>query len=420
MRLRIFICFLILFVKIGMGQVVVTLAGSGTTSDSPQLSPYTNNYDNSRNQFIITAAQIWGAGGPHGGSISTIGFRASTNGDNCNFTFNIQIKTTTTFTHANTTLTTAGGWDGGFTSFYSGTINSGSVSGWKDYAGTAFCWNGSDNIEIQICKQNSCSNPAAPYVYYHTTSSTCGQVQRYGYGSGGTGSNCSWYPSVPLYYGRSRDIPDIRFTITPSGGCPATGSLPTSTIALCMVLPISLAEFDATPTGEKVSVNWTTATEANTDYYIVERSADGISYEEVTKIKGAGNSMSLLDYSIIDPNPISGISYYRLKQVDIYGAIEYSEPVDIQFEGKEIAINNVHPNPTNSNISFDVYSPSKGPLVIEVIEYTGRVVSRNIQNIEKGTSHIDTKLDELAQGIYFIKATFEKTGNSSITRVIKK
>lgn len=89
-------------------------------------------------------------------------------------------------------------------------------------------------------------------------------------------------------------------------------------------LPIELLYFDALAIGAQVALNWATATEQNNDFFTVERSADGLIWEEVLVMNGAGTSIHKIDYSAVDSRPLSGLSYYRLKQTDYDGQFSYS------------------------------------------------------------------------------------------------
>jgi hypothetical protein len=108
-------------------------------------------------------------------------------------------------------------------------------------------------------------------------------------------------------------------------------------------LPVSLVSFTASVNKDKVLLDWTTASEINNNYFIVEKSADGNSFTEMDKIKGAGNSATTRHYHLTDYNPDPGISYYRLKQTDYDGAITYSKWVDVNVQLKyDISVG---PNP---------------------------------------------------------------------------
>jgi hypothetical protein len=112
-------------------------------------------------------------------------------------------------------------------------------------------------------------------------------------------------------------------------------------------LPIELISFDAKLKGTFVDLNWQTATEINNDYFVVERASEDLDWEPILTVTGAGNSNSILTYSDKDRDPLTGLSYYRLKQVDFDGGYAYSDPVSIfnnQIEDREEVF--MHPNPS--------------------------------------------------------------------------
>ncbi len=96
-----------------------------------------------------------------------------------------------------------------------------------------------------------------------------------------------------------------------------------------VVLPVSLISFDAKKQGQNNVVFWSTITEENCDYYTLEKTLDGTSYEIVGKMKGGGNSLSLLEYSLVDYDVRKTINYYRLKQTDTDGAEKISALVSV-------------------------------------------------------------------------------------------
>ncbi|MDX5346134.1 MAG: T9SS type A sorting domain-containing protein, partial [Hymenobacteraceae bacterium] len=111
-------------------------------------------------------------------------------------------------------------------------------------------------------------------------------------------------------------------------------------------LPVELLYISATAEGEAVNVRWATASEQNSDYFTVERSSDGVLFEPVATVKGAGFSNELNTYQVMDKNPLQGISYYRLKQADLDGQVNYSKIQSVAFSGNALPGFVVFPNPS--------------------------------------------------------------------------
>ena len=98
-------------------------------------------------------------------------------------------------------------------------------------------------------------------------------------------------------------------------------------------LPIELLEFNAWPQGEVVLVDWATATEIDNLWFDVERSADGSAFSSIDRVPGAINSQSTLNYNTVDEAPLSGTSYYRLRQTDLDGSSTTSSVVTVVRSG---------------------------------------------------------------------------------------
>ena len=112
-------------------------------------------------------------------------------------------------------------------------------------------------------------------------------------------------------------------------------------------LPVELIYFDAEPiNGTQSLLRWATASELDNQTFIIERAPDALHWMPIGQVPGAGSSTEMHDYSMIDASPLSGINYYRLKQVDIDGNILYSDIVQVQFgEAACSAVLIAHPNP---------------------------------------------------------------------------
>jgi hypothetical protein len=89
-------------------------------------------------------------------------------------------------------------------------------------------------------------------------------------------------------------------------------------------LPIGIVSFDAKKQGQNNVVFWNTITEENCDYYTLEKTLDGTSYEIVGKMNGGGNSSSLLEYSLVDYDVRKTLNYYRLTETNTDGGEKMS------------------------------------------------------------------------------------------------
>ena len=171
-------------------------------------------------------------------------------------------------------------------------------------------------------------------------------------------------------------------------------------------LPIELTDFTATCSNSKVYVNWNTATELNNQYYTLERSGDGVHFEPITYINGHGTTLYANHYSYIDEAPLSGISYYRLKQTDFNGTSKTFRIESVSCDkSNDISI---YPNPNKG--SFVVNGTSAGAELI-VTDIVGKVILQTITTAEQ--TSVD--LTKFSTGIYYI--TVKQNGINTTKKV---
>ncbi|MBP7262083.1 MAG: T9SS type A sorting domain-containing protein [Bacteroidia bacterium] len=167
------------------------------------------------------------------------------------------------------------------------------------------------------------------------------------------------------------------------------------------VLPIVLTEFDAVNIGLANLLTWTTATELNNDYFSIERSSDARTFESIGIVSGAGNSSALLHYQFTDEAPLSGINYYRLKQVDFNGDISISMIRSV-LNTSTIAIN-IYPNPATDFITIQFAGQEQTNVSIALLDQTGRQIQLHyIGDIAKNQL-VQLPVSDLPAGVYFIK-----------------
>ncbi|MBL4658134.1 MAG: T9SS type A sorting domain-containing protein [Flavobacteriales bacterium] len=169
-------------------------------------------------------------------------------------------------------------------------------------------------------------------------------------------------------------------------------------------LPIELQYFDAILlNNQTVSVEWTTVVELNNDFFTVERSATGVDFKALASIPGAGNSNGLLNYNLPDLTPLTGVSYYRLKQTDYDGSYTYSQTVAVNLEG--INLINIYPVPAVDNMMAIVLSAFETGISFQILDLTGRKVVNVDFVVQEGLNEISLDVSSLASGNYMLSLT---------------
>lgn len=198
----------------------------------------------------------------------------------------------------------------------------------------------------------------------------------------------------------------------------ASGASATTNCAI-VTLPVSLLYFNAIPNDGVVDLNWETESEENNDYFEIERSVDAVNWETIAKKDGQGNSTVRTKYAHTDNNPYSGLSYYRLKQIDFDLSYKHTNIISVDLSKNNESISNVHPNPTNDLVYYDLITKSKGDITIEVINYAGEVVYFENKQVELGKNALNISLQDLKNGVYLIKVKIENTGKTLTQKIIK-
>ena len=146
--------------------------------------------------------------------------------------------------------------------------------------------------------------------------------------------------------------------------------------------PVTLSSFSLSASAATVTLYWTTASEINNNYFAVERSADGISFEEIGQVKGNGTSVIIHNYSFLDASPLGGTAYYRLAQYDYNGNLNYSKIISTTTENKVEVI--VAPNPFANTTSLIVSGAPQLPVQLKVLDLTGKTMHSGTYNTNEG------------------------------------
>lgn len=173
-------------------------------------------------------------------------------------------------------------------------------------------------------------------------------------------------------------------------------------------LGVELLYFNALLEDEGVLCFWSTASESNNDYFILEKSLDGLNFDSLAVIKGIGNSNSKSDYNYMDYNPERGITYYKITQVDLDGKKTYYNPISVKYIQPEIF--SIRPNPNNSGLF--IYSSSKS---IDQIKISSSIGKTFYMNSPTQSSSID--LSQYSEGTYFLTILYSN-GDSETSKIV--
>lgn len=156
-----------------------------------------------------------------------------------------------------------------------------------------------------------------------------------------------------------------------------------------------------------VKVSWETAWEKNNSHFEILRSYNAKNFEVIGTVDAKGEASETSTYSFYDKNPLPGVSYYRIRQVDFQGNDQIqkdmlSKIVSATSRDSDEVI--VFPNPTSGVLSIQINDPV-GLKDWKLTDSSGKVLNA-------GTSHA-VKTDDISSGIYVLEI---RTLNGDIYR----
>jgi hypothetical protein len=197
------------------------------------------------------------------------------------------------------------------------------------------------------------------------------------------------------------------------------GSVGKVTITVANLLPITLLTFQARPQAGGILLEWRTAAELNNDYMAVERSADGRVFDEIGRVPGQGDSYAPRSYSFRDEYPLRGINYYRLRQVDYDGRMEYHPIITVAFEAAGGLSLEAFPSPAAEELrlrwSARDLAGARDVAVLRLYDIQGRPLGEYPVSGAGGVFYLPVK--GLAPGVYLVELW--QRGERVLARFVK-
>jgi len=172
------------------------------------------------------------------------------------------------------------------------------------------------------------------------------------------------------------------------------------------VFPVNLVSFTGSVQGNENSLRWITKTESNNKGFELQRSVDGKNFTSIAVIASkaeGGSSATELSYSYNDKSPIAGTNYYRLKQIDKDGKINYSSIVELKNGKNRFEISSVYPNPAKETINLSITSGVSEKATISLTDLNGRIVKQLNVALNAGDNYININVNALAPGSYIVR-----------------
>lgn len=184
-------------------------------------------------------------------------------------------------------------------------------------------------------------------------------------------------------------------------------------------LPVTLTNFTAKLQKGNGLLNWSTATEQNSDYFSVLRSADGLHFSNIGKVAAAGNSTYRQQYDYTDYDVANlGFDklYYRLQQFDKDGKFSYSKIVMLTINTGFTA--SVSPIPVANQLTVNIASAKKQTVLITITDMASKTITSAAKPVEAGSTTLTYSAASWTRGVYQVQIT-QANGNKQTISVIR-
>lgn len=242
------------------------------------------------------------------------------------------------------------------------------------------------------------------YLYYAKVLADCSGNS---VGTHDTGNGMTYY----FLFQYSSDFRPVYYHLNTSGIEMHGGATETSELMnpeICeSTLPVELLNFNASCQDDHILVNWSTASEQNSDYYIILQSEDNIHFSPLAQIEAAGNSEQLSEYQYAVNEVSDKPMYLQLVQVDTDGKSRSYDGITVHCKKNKNFELNIFPNPSK-NGTFNILSPTgTGKINVQVLSYDGQLIYQESMDLNRGITKIAPGIN-LKPGTYFISIRGEQ------------
>lgn len=171
-------------------------------------------------------------------------------------------------------------------------------------------------------------------------------------------------------------------------------------------LSIKLLSFTGMLAGDRAVLKWVTPREQEPYTFHVEKSPDGKNFSVFQTVSSYNDPAKEQNtYSVADPVPLSGKTYYRVGMTGPNGKTLYSRIVLLSAEQESLSIPAVL-NPFRQELLFEIHTASAGPATAELIDPWGRTVRKMRVNLSRGSNpSVIPATSSLAPGIYYLRVS---------------
>lgn len=185
----------------------------------------------------------------------------------------------------------------------------------------------------------------------------------------------------------------------------------------CQLLPVQLLSLNGAPVPSGIQLDWQTATESNSAFFAVERMDETGAFQQIGQVAAAGNSASTTAYTFLDPQPLPGFNYYRLKMIDADGSSELSEVISVANRYGSF-VGSLFPNPAEDQINLAIDAAEDMDVHLRVLDASGRLVREHRARTVAAQHTVTMPLHGIESGQYLLMATLSNGESHTAGRFV--
>ncbi len=174
------------------------------------------------------------------------------------------------------------------------------------------------------------------------------------------------------------------------------------TIVDCITTEVSLLDFSGRNTSKGNQIKWTTASEKNSQLFTLLKSKDGDLFTPIYEVNAKGSSNTRQDYTFLDQDNTSGISYYQLVETDIFGQAIKSEIIGVRSSSKDKMAVGLYPMPVQDQLFVNYTAPTNEKISIQIYDRLGGLLYTQTYEVTEGSNTLQINTQNLPAALYLL------------------
>ncbi len=173
--------------------------------------------------------------------------------------------------------------------------------------------------------------------------------------------------------------------------------------------PIDICFVQSYSIEDKVELTWKVTSDVNSGVFVVQRSKDGIHWQNIETVVPAVTSGSLAFYKVTDKSPYNGErNYYRIRKENVDESISYSPVISLHPNVSTFKLS-IYPNPANNYLNI---STEYGKYELSIVSDHGHLIQAESFS---GNTH-KLNLNKLHSGLYYL--VIRNEGNKIVKSIM--